>query len=83
MFSSRKQRHRRQRKPQPVALPAILNDDQILTLRQWCALNNIGYRTGRRILKARGGPIVTNLSANKIGISVKNNRRWQESRERA
>jgi hypothetical protein len=64
------------------ALPAILNDDQVLDFRQWCALNRISPRTGRRILDAPGGPVVTQLSANRIGISVKNNRAWQGSRER-
>jgi len=63
------------------ALPATLNDNQVLTFRQWAALNGISARTGRRILAAPGGPIVTRLSARRFGITVANNRRWQQSRE--
>jgi hypothetical protein len=66
-----------------IVLPALLNDSQVLTLRQWCALNNISLRTGRRILSAPGGPIITQLSAKRVGITVANNRIWQQSRERA
>ena len=65
------------------ALPATLNDNQVLTFRQWAALNGISARTGRRILAAPGGPIVTRLSPRRIGITVANNRQWQASRERA
>ena len=67
----------------PAALPAILNDNQVLTFKQWTALNGISARTGRRILAAPGAPIVTRLSPRRIGITVANNRRWQASRERA
>jgi hypothetical protein len=66
-----------------AALPATLNDNQVLTFRQWTALNGISARTGRRILAAPGGPIVTRLSPRRIGITVANNRQWQASRERA
>jgi len=67
----------------PAALPAILNDHQVLTFKQWTALNGISARTSRRILAAPGAPIVTRLSARRFGITVANNRRWQASRERA
>ena len=75
-----------QRKRQPAAIPALpasLHDNQVLTFRQWCGLNGISTRTGRRILAAPGGPIVTRLSPRRFGITVANNRRWQQSRERA
>jgi hypothetical protein len=58
------------------------DDDEVLTFRQWCALNNISARTGRRILDGPDGPVVTQLSAHRIGITRGNNRRWQQSRER-
>ena len=64
-------------------VPANLNDDQVLTFRQWIALNNISARTGRRIISAPGGPIVTRLSPRRFGITVANNRAWQQSRERS
>jgi hypothetical protein len=57
------------------------NDNQVLTFRQWCLLNGFSVSTGRRIIE-RGEVIVTQLSPRRIGISVGNNRRWQESRAR-
>ena len=58
------------------------DDDVILTFREWVALNGFSARTGRRILDAPGGPIVTRLSPRRIGITRANNRRWLESRSR-
>jgi hypothetical protein len=57
--------------------------DQVLTFAEWCALNRISERTGRRILAGGNGPTVTELSAKRIGITIEANRRWQASRERA
>jgi len=64
-------------------VPADTHDSQVLSFRQWCMLNNISPRTGHRILKSPGGPIITRLSERRFGITVGNNRRWQASRERA
>jgi hypothetical protein len=64
------------------ALAALL-DDRCLTFREWCQLNGIGERTGRRILKSGNGPVVTQLTEKRIGITVRANRAWQASRERA
>jgi hypothetical protein len=58
------------------------HEDLVLTFLEWCAINRIRERIGRRILAATGGPVVTMLSARRIGITVGNNRRWQRSRER-
>jgi hypothetical protein len=87
---SRSQRARRshhkqvERNKQRPALAALfLNDDHcVLSFREWCALNGISARTGRRILASGDGPVVTQLSARRIGITIGNNRRWQESRAR-
>jgi hypothetical protein len=64
----------------PLPFP-LVNDAQVLTFAEWCQLNRVGERTGRRILKSGNGPIVTKLSDKRIGITVGNNRLWQESRE--
>jgi hypothetical protein len=61
---------------------SMLLDDQVLTFPEWCQLNRVSTRTGRRILAGPGAPKVTMLSAKRIGITVGNNKRWQESRER-
>ena len=59
------------------------NDDHcVLTFQQWCARNGFSYATGRRLIKAGEGPIVTRLSVRRIGVTVANNRKWQEARSR-
>lgn len=60
----------------------LRDEDEVLTFEEWCALNKIGLRTGTRILAGPDGPIVTQLSAKRIGITRGNNSRWQRSRER-
>ena len=60
-----------------------IEGDRVLTFAEWCALNKIGQRTGRRIIRSGTGPVVTQLSERRIGITVGNNRRWQESRARS
>jgi hypothetical protein len=60
-----------------------LDDDKVLTFAEWCKLNRIGQRTGRRIICSGNGPVVTQLSERRIGITVGNNRRWQKSRARS
>jgi hypothetical protein len=67
----------------PAPIPPFLNPDQVLTFPQWCALNNLSERTGRRILAAGKGPVITELSPQRIGITVGNNKTWQASRARA
>jgi hypothetical protein len=45
--TNRKKRNK-PRKQQPlVALPAVLNDNQCLTFREWCGLGRFSPRTGR------------------------------------
>jgi hypothetical protein len=57
-------------------------DEAVLTFPEWCALNTLSERTGRRILASGDGPPVTELSSYRIGITVGDNRRWQASRKR-
>ena len=72
----------RQRAQRQQLLQHSLDDDKVLTFAEWCKLNRIGQRTGRRIIKSPGGPVVTQLSERRIGITVGNNRRWQAARAR-
>jgi hypothetical protein len=83
--TSRRDDSRRKKKSHklPGQVPAEgLHDDQVLTFAQWCHLNTLGERTGRRILASGNGPVVVQLSPGRVGITVGNNRRWQESRAR-
>lgn len=54
----------------------------VLSFPQWCHVNNISERTGRRILSEGSGPPVIQLSARRIGIRESDNAVWQESRVR-
>jgi hypothetical protein len=63
-------------------VPHLPTDDFVLTFKEWCRANRISERNGRRILAGPNGPTVTLLSARRMGITVKNNRAWQQSRER-
>jgi hypothetical protein len=65
-----------------LSLGGQLLDDQVLTFREWIALNNISWRTGRRIIDGPDPPAVVRLSARRIGITVKANREWQARRAR-
>ena len=49
---------------------------RVLSFRQWCELNGISARTGRRILKSDSGPIITQLSPRRIGITLAHNAEW-------
>jgi hypothetical protein len=61
---------------------SAIEDDQTLTFRQWCVVNGVSERTGRRILASGAGPVLTDLGARLIRITVANNRAWQASRAR-
>jgi hypothetical protein len=58
-------------------------DDQVLDFKTWCQMNSISPATGQRILSSGNGPALTWLSPRRRGITVGNNRRWQESRTKA
>lgn len=59
-----------------------LPDDACLTFAEWCALNNLSERGGRRLLASGDGPVVTQITERRIGITVGNNRDWQKARAR-
>jgi hypothetical protein len=61
---------------------ATLDDYRVLSFRQWCELNGLSPATGRRILAGANGPVVTQLSERRIGVTIAANRHWQESRAR-
>ena len=68
-------------RPHPLEQHSI-EGDRVLTFAEWCALNKIGQRTGRRIIRSGNGPVVTQLSERRIGITLANNRAWQASKAR-
>ena len=59
------------------------DDDAVLTFKEWCALNSVSERQGRRILGSGSGPTVTKLTDKRVGIIRRANREWQQTRARA
>ena len=60
-----------------------VDDQRVLTIAQWCEVNGFSLDTGRRLIKAGKGPVITQISDRRIGVTVGNNRHWQQSRERS
>jgi hypothetical protein len=65
-----------------LRMHSSIEGDCVLTFRQWCEINGFSARTGRRILASDDGPIVTQLSPRRVGVTVANNRAWQASKAR-
>jgi hypothetical protein len=59
-----------------------LDDDRVLSKRQWCELNGFSIWTGERLLRSGKGPVITQISDRRVGITVRANRAWQQARER-
>lgn len=80
---SQKHQHRRKQREQRQLSSLLQNNgNRVLTFREWCLLNGISERTGRRIIKSGHGPTVTQLSLKRIGITIANNADWQAARAR-
>jgi hypothetical protein len=57
-----------------------LDDDRVMPFRIWCEVNGFSEATGRRLRKAGKGPVFTQISDRRIGVTIRNNRIWQEAR---
>jgi hypothetical protein len=68
---------------QQSALERALDDDRVMPFRLWCEVNGFSEATGRRLRRAKRGPVFTQISDRRIGVTVRNNRIWQESRAKA
>jgi len=70
------------RKSDPVTdRKTELHQDQVLTFLEWCRLNKISPAMGRRIRAAGKGPRFIRLSDRRIGVTVGDNRAWQEANQ--
>lgn len=70
------------RRSRQSARDRALDDDWIMPFSLWCQVNNFSPATGRRLRKAGKGPVFTQISDRRIGVTVRNNRIWQESRDK-
>jgi hypothetical protein len=67
--------------PKRVRAPFSMNcDQQVLTLAEWAALNGFGIKSARRLIKAGEGPTLTRLTSKRYGVTLGNNKKWQEQR---
>jgi hypothetical protein len=65
----------------PKSQQVSAHDDAVLSFAAWCALNSFSRATGQRIKEAGKGPAFIRLSDRRIGVRVRDNREWQESRK--
>jgi len=56
--------------------------DAVLTVKEFAAAISVSERQGKDILASDDGPVVTRLSARRIGITRANLRAWLEARSR-
>ena len=54
----------------------------VMTFLQWCSLNGFSPATGKRLMRARRGPKIVQLSPKRIGIRNIDNDDWQKARLR-
>lgn len=81
---TKKSRVRKRVELSPQLALRLTIDDAVLTLEEWRVVNNFSPRTAQRILHSPDdAPVITNLSAQRKGVTVRNNRLWQMSRTRA
>jgi hypothetical protein len=57
-----------------------MEDDKVLSFDEWCKLNCFSRSTGQRIIAAGNGPTFIKLSERRKGVTVGENRRWQQAR---
>jgi hypothetical protein len=63
-------------------LPDAVADDRVMSFDETARVNSISIWTLRRLIDGGNGPPVTQTSERCQGVTVGNNRRWQQSRTR-
>jgi hypothetical protein len=63
-----------------MLMEATVDDDRVMSFDDWCKLNAFSRSTGQRIIAGGNGPRFIQLSQKRKGVTVGENRRWQESR---
>ena len=66
---------------QQRVIPSVGDDgDVVLTFGEWCRLASIGESTGRKIKAAGKGPRLVRLTDKKLGVTLREHRRWMKAR---
>jgi hypothetical protein len=63
------------------AIPTVGDDgDVVLTFGEWCRLAGLGESTGRKLKAAGKGPRFVRLTDKKLGVTLREHRRWVKAR---
>jgi hypothetical protein len=57
-----------------------VDDDRVMSFDDWCKLNGFSRSTGQRLIASGKGPQFIQLSEKRKGVTIGENRRWQQSR---
>jgi hypothetical protein len=60
--------------------PHINPDDVVMSLAEFYASVDISAATGRRLIKSGRGPVITELSERRRGVTTKHRREWLAAR---
>jgi hypothetical protein len=63
-----------------MLMEAAVDDDRVMSFDDWCKLNGFSRSTGQRLIASGQGPRFIQLSEKRKGVTIGENRRWQESR---
>ena len=63
-------------------LSLSIEDQRVLTLREWAKLNSLSFQTAKRMFAEGSGPRTVQLSKRRVGVRVIDNQRWAEARLR-
>lgn len=56
------------------------DDDSVLSFHEWCAKANVSESTGRRMVACGEGPVLTQISRRRFGITKRHHREWLRER---
>jgi predicted DNA-binding transcriptional regulator AlpA len=69
--------------PRQIIEHLTAEDQKVLTLKQWAALNGFSFMTAKRLMADGEGPQIIQVSRRRVGIRVIDNARWQQARLRS
>jgi hypothetical protein len=57
------------------------NDTRVMPFLLWCLEKGFSYSTGRRLVEAGQGPVITLIGQRRWGVQVRHDREWIEKRQ--
>jgi hypothetical protein len=81
LTKKRRDELRAKRKHEREQFKSFDNPDAVMTFDVWCRVNSFSHSTGKRVLGS-GACRYVQLSEKRKGITVRDNREYQQSRSR-